>query len=148
VASKSFGPRRAVHFGFMRGSMAEDFVRKLPPSWELTIRHLTPGGDVADLLTSLVDPSIPVTVDSSPDLFFAGLQLPFTVPLGFGSWRTGLLAEALAPYRVEGDDKLPWMVNFHVINMPLFSADQFMFSYFKFYQGYEIAGFYNVNYGW
>jgi hypothetical protein len=141
VASKTLGHRTALHAGLMRGHIADDLVPALPPSWELTLRHLSPGGEISELLPKLVDPNILDTLDAPPNLLFSGLQVPFTVPLGFSRWRTGLRAEVMAPFQ-PGLERLPYLVNFHVDNLPLFN--QFMLSYFRFPAGYEIVAFLNV----
>jgi hypothetical protein len=143
VLSKTLAKRTAVHLGYLRGRLAESLVRLAPPSWELTLRHMSPGGDVADLFSNLVDANLGIPTGSSPDLLFGGTQVPITVPLWVTSWKTGLSAEFLAPFG--GGEKTPFMLNFHVINMPFFGAEQFMFSYMKYFQGYQISGFVHFN---
>ncbi len=143
----------AFHLGVMRGRLADDLSRALPASWELTIRHLTPGGDFPDLLTRLVDPRIGAKVNSAPNMFFGGVQFPLTVPLGFTRWRTGARIELLRPAlqnfgldltekeKTDAESLLPTMINFRIENLPLFG---FEFSIFQYLGGFQWIAFYHV----
>ena len=143
VASKWLWRGAAIHAGLMRGDFANDLVRLFPPNWALTLRHISPGGNFTDLFPKLVDPGLNVPVETAPNLLFYGLQFPFTVPLGFFNWRTGLRMEYLTPAFPDtsvNSAEIPYMINAHIDNLPLFG---FEFSYFHYFQGYEIVAFYH-----
>jgi hypothetical protein len=143
VGSKRLGSWATLHAGAVRGNLADDLSSVAPESWRLTLRHMTPSGNLPDLMTRLVDPSLNVPVDSAPHLAYVGLQLPFVLPLGFTRWKSALRAEYMTPiFPREPSDKLPWMLNVHFDHLPLFG---FEFSYFKFYQGYQILAFYHFH---
>ena len=104
-------------------------------------------------------------------MFYFGLQFPFTVPLGFTNWRTGLRLEVLLPvaWGAEYPDdenptnplakdtgtedanpvrQLPHLINIHIDNLPLFG---FEFGLFEFTGGYEVIAFYHIpdlNWAW
>ncbi len=153
VASKRFAPRAAIHAGYMRGDLAAGITGLAPPDWELTLRHLLPGGDYPSLLTRLVDPSLGASVASAPDMAFVGLQFPFTLPLGFTRWRSGLRIEALKPIipntlvgtHEAGTEALrsalPLMINFKFDNLPTFGLE---FAIFQFRGGWEWIAYYHL----
>lgn len=161
AASKRFWPgerRASVHGGLFLGALADTLVREpLPPDWHLTARHLLPGGDLPQLLTRFVDPKLGAQVGQAPHLAFAGVQFPFTVPLGFRRWHTGLRMEYITPlaYRAEyapsatglpppdaaPATQLPWLLNVHVDNLPLFG---FEFGFFKIPGGFQLIAFYHI----
>lgn len=145
--------RTALHIGVMRGRLADDLSRALPPAWELTVRHLTPGGDFPEILNRLLDPRLGAKINAAPNMLFAGIQFPLTVPLGFFKWRTGARVELLRPAlqnfgmdlsdkeRADAESLLPTMVNFRVENLPLFG---FEFAMFQFQGGLQWIAFYHV----
>ncbi|HTB23419.1 MAG TPA: hypothetical protein VK914_12030 [bacterium] len=162
----------ALHFGIMHGDLASDLTHSDIPTWAWpTIRHFLPSGAVPELLTSFVDPALGQAVGESPNMLFFGLNFPFTVPLGFTDWRTGLRLEALLPMAWEAAyppsesptnpsavdtatengnpaSQLPYLVNVHVDNLPLFG---FEFGFFEFSGGYEVIAFYHIpdlNWAW
>jgi len=173
VFSKRFmpsNPGAVVHVGIMHGNLSQDLTQEPIPSWAWpTIHHLTPTGSSPYLLTSFVDPSLGQTIGQSPNLTYFGLQFPFTVPLGFTRWRSGLRIEALFPMAWEANypdlhlptlqataaatlaeqaterngaaSQLPYLVNIHIDNLPLFG---FEFGFFKFDGGYELIAFYHI----
>jgi hypothetical protein len=168
VVSKRFipsNPNAAVHFGFMHGDLSQDLTQNPIPSWAWpTIGHLTPGGAVPELLTSFVDPALGQAVGQSPNMLYFGLQFPFTVPLGFTNWRSGLRTELLLPMAWEAEyppnspntatengrpaSQLPYLLNVHIDNLPLFG---FEFGFFEFAGGYEVIAFYHIpdlNWAW
>jgi fibronectin type 3 domain-containing protein len=170
VVSKRFlpsNPNAAVHFGYMHGDLSQDLTENPIPSWAWpTIGHLTPGGAVPELLSSFVDPALGQAVGQSPNMVYFGLQFPFTVPLGFTDWRSGLRLEVLLPLAWEAEyppsepagdtatengnpaSQLPYLINIHVDNLPLFG---FEFGVFKFSGGYEVIAFYHIpdlNWAW
>jgi hypothetical protein len=154
VASKRFGYQSAIHLGFMHGGLADELVgladKSGHPDWDLTIRHLMPGGDYPKLLDHMVEPSLSVQVQDSPDMLFSGIQFPFSLPLGFTRWRSALKLEVLAPLNPEPLRRQagvtdvsgpPLMFNFHFDNLPLFG---FEFSIFEFQNGWEWIAFYHI----
>jgi hypothetical protein len=161
VVSKHFipsVPQAAVHFGLMMGRLNEDVSSSpVPPSLWPTLQHLAPGGDFPSLLSHFVDPSLDQAVGQSPDLAWFGLQFPFTVPLGFTRWRSGLRLEAMVPMDWNAEwaqnvqdtatetgspaSHLPYIINIHIDNLPLFG---FEFGLFEFYGGYEVIAFYHI----
>jgi len=174
VLSKRFtsNPDTAVHIGFMHGDLSQELTQSPIPTWAWpTIHHLTPGGAVPDLLTSFVDPNFGQDVGESANMFYFGLQFPFTVPLGFTNWRSGLRLEILLPIGWGSEypanenpsnpnavntgtengnpaSQLPYLVNIHVDNLPLFG---FEFGLFEFAGGYEVIAFYHIpdlNWAW
>ena len=159
VASKRFWPtepRAAMHIGLMYGKLADYLTSDpTPKDWRPTLRHLTPGGDVPMLLNRFVDPKQGALVSQASHMLFGGIQVPFTVPLIFTEWRTGLRLEGMLPLASTADyppntlitdgrpveQLLPYMINIHVDNLPLFG---FEFSYFKYDGGYQIIAFYHI----
>lgn len=159
VMSKRFWPgepRAALHGGMMLGKLA-DYITSdpSPKDWRPTMRHLLPGSDIPMLLNRFVDPKQGALVTQASNMAFAGLQVPFTVPLIFTQWRSGLRIEAMQPLPDSAEftattlntlgrdpkDLLPTMFNFHIDNLPLFG---FEFSYFKYEGGYQIIAFYHI----
>ena len=161
VVSKRFWPgepRVAIHGGLLYGKLADYMTGDpSPKDWRPTLRHLMPGGDIPSLFTKFVDPKLGAQVGQSPHMVFAGLQVPFTVPLIFMRWRTGLRLEGMmplpsdaeypasalgkAPPAVAARDNLPWMLNIHVDNLPLFG---FEFGVFQYNGGFQLIAFYHI----
>jgi hypothetical protein len=159
VISKRFWPgepRAALHLGLMYGKLADYMTcDPSPPDWRPTLRHLMPGGDIPMLLNRFVDPKLGALVSQAPHMAFAGLQVPFTVPLIFSEWRTGVRLEAMVPlpesagYSANSlftqgrtpEELLPVMTNIHIDNLPLFG---FEFSLFQYLGGYQIIAFYHI----
>jgi fibronectin type 3 domain-containing protein len=161
VVSKRFmpsNPAAVVHAGIMHGDLASELTQSPIPTWAWpTLGHLMPGGSTPYLLTSFVDPSLGQTVGQSPNMAYLGLQFPFTVPLGFTRWRSGLRVEGLFPLGWEAQyplnvantatengnpaSQLPYLINIHVDNLPLFG---FEFGLFEFTGGYEVIAFYHI----
>ena len=163
VLSKRFlpdyNPDAAVHLGLMYGKLADYLASPpMPQAWWPTIRHLTPGGDFPTLFSQFVDPSLGQTVGQAPHMAYAGLTFPFSVPLGGGSrWRSGLRLEAMVPLPWDAEyppnppstatengnpaSQLPYLINIHVDNLPLFG---FEFGLFEFSGGYEVIAFYHI----
>jgi hypothetical protein len=163
VVSKRFWPgepRAAIHGGLLYGKLADYLTSEpTPKDWRPTIRHLTPGGDLPSLFTRFVDPKLGAQVGQSPHMVFAGLQVPFTVPLIFTKWRTGLRLEGMMPLPDDAEyaatataataansplparDNLPWMLNIHIDNLPLFG---FEFGVFQYNGGFQLIAFYHI----
>jgi hypothetical protein len=160
VISKRFWPgkpRAAVHAGFMLGKIADGLASDpTPKDWRPTLRHLSPGGDVPLLLNRLVDPKLGATVAQSPHMVFGGVQVPFSLPLIFTTWNTGLRVELMAPLPDAADypanttlngparqpsEMVPLMANIHIDNLPLFG---FEFSFFQYQGGYQVIAFYHI----
>lgn len=161
VVSKHFipsVPSATITGGLMMGRLNEDLSSNpLPPSVWPTLQHLAPGGDFPSLLSRFVDPALDQEVGQSPDLAWLGLQFPFTVPLGFTHWRSGLRLEAMVPMAWNAEwaqntadtstevgspaSHLPYLINIHIDNLPLFG---FEFGLFEFYGGYEVIAFYHI----
>jgi hypothetical protein len=161
VLSKHFipsNPDAAVHAGIMYGKLADDLDTAPTPSWMWpTLRHLLPSGDYPTLYSRFVDPAFDQVVGQAPDMAFFGLQFPFTVPLGFTRWRSGLRLEAMFPLAWDAEyppnvtatetengnpaSQLPYLINIHVDNLPLFG---FEFGLFEFSGGYEVIAFYHI----
>jgi hypothetical protein len=158
VLSKRFWPgepNASVHGGIFIGGLADSAASAVRPDWELTTRHLLPGGDIPSLLSRFVDPKVGARVGQAPNMAFAGLQLPFTLPLGFTRWHTGLRAEYITPLPEKAEyapstlpapsadpaTQLPWLLNVHIDNLPLFG---FEFGYFQYPGGYQVIAFYHI----
>lgn len=161
VMSKRFmpsNPGAVVHAGIMHGDLAGEMTQSPIPTWAWpTLGHLMPGGSTPYLLSSFVDPSLGQTVGQSPNMAYFGLQFPFTVPLGFTRWRSGLRIEGLFPMAWEAQypqnvantatengnpaSQLPYLINIHIDNLPLFG---FEFGLFEFTGGYELIAFYHI----
>lgn len=160
VVSKRFWPGEPgaiIHGGILYGKLADYLTSDpTPQDWRATIRHLTPSGDYPMLFTRFVDPKFNATVGQSPHLAFVGLQAPFTVPLGFTRWKTALRAEAMFPLAWSAEfpdngtgvvptgnpaDELPWMLNIHLDNLPLFG---FEFGILEFPGGMQVIAFYHI----
>jgi hypothetical protein len=161
VMSKRFWPghpQDVVHAGIMVGKIADSLGGdNTPEGWRLTLRHLSPGNDFPTLFTHFVDPKLGAVVAQSPDMAFAGLQAPFTVPLGFTRWHTALRLEAMVPLPVHAEyepliagtpkpsaspgSQLPWMMNIHLDNLPLFG---FEFGLLAYAGGLQVIAFYHV----
>lgn len=159
VISKRFWPgepNAAIHGGVFMGGLADSAVQSgMPKDWELTARHLLPGGDIPSLLTRFVDPKVGARIGQAPHLAFVGLQLPFTVPLLVTKWRTGIRAEYITPLAIKaeyapsdqpapGEDpatQLPWLLNVHIDNLPLFG---FEFGYLQYPGGFQLIAFYHI----
>lgn len=160
VLSKRFWPgepRASIHAGVMVGGLADSVAQApVPKDWHLTARHLLPGGDLPSLLTRFVDPKLGARIAQAPHMAFGGLMFPFTVPLFFTEWRTGLRLELMAPLAIEAEyaphaslptppfdpaTQLPWMLNVHVDNLPLFG---FEFGYFQYPGGFQLIAFYHI----
>ena len=159
VFSKRFWPgepRAAIHAGMMLGKLADNATADPSPrDWRPTLRHLLPGGDTPLLLNRFVDPKQAALVTQASNMAFIGFQVPFTVPLFFTQWRSGLRLEVMQPLPDTAEfspntqntlgrdpkELLPTMFNIHVDNLPLFG---FEFSYFKYEGGYQIIAFYHI----
>jgi hypothetical protein len=159
VLSKRFWPgepRASAHAGILWGGLADGLASDpTPEDWRLTLRHLLPGGDYPKLFSRFVDPKLGATIGQAPHLAFAGLQLPFTLPLGFTRWRTGIRAELMQPLGLGAEysrggtsfpaadpaTQLPWLLNLHIDNLPLFG---FEFGWFQYPGGYQLIAFYHI----
>jgi hypothetical protein len=159
VFSKRFWPgepRAAIHVGLMYGKLADYLTSDpSPKDWRPTLRHLAPGGDVPMMLNRFADPKLGALVAQAPHMAFAGLQMPFTVPLLFTTWRTGIRLEAMVPLPESAEypanilsnqghtaeELLPVMTNIHIDNLPLFG---FEFSLFQYLGGYQVIAFYHI----
>jgi hypothetical protein len=159
VFSKRFWPgepRAAFHVGLMYGKVADYLTSDPSPrDWRPTLRHLAPGGDIPMLLNRFTDPKLGALVAQAPHMAFAGLQMPFSVPLFFGTWHSGIRIEAMVPLPESADyppntpdnqtrtpqQLLPVMTNIHIDNLPLFG---FEFSLFQYLGGYQIIAFYHI----
>ena len=159
VASKRFWPgepRAAIHLGYMYGKLADYFTSDPSPhDWRPTLRHLAPGGDIPMLFNRFVDPKLGALVSQAPHMAFVGLQVPFSVPLFFGTWHTGVRIETMLPLAQSAEyqtgstttqgrtpqELLPIMTNIHIDNLPLFG---FEFSLFQYLGGYQIIAFYHI----
>lgn|GEM_PF-2747063 len=169
VMSKRFWPGEpgaVVHGGILYGKLADYLTSDpTPEDWRLTIRHITPGGDFPTLFTRFVDPKLDATVGQSPHMAFVGLQFPFTLPLGFTKWHSALRTEVMVPLRWAAEyppelaaagitptqdpaDELPWMLNVHLDNLPLFG---FEFGFLTYPGGMQVIAFYHIpdlNWNW
>ncbi|HTB35053.1 MAG TPA: hypothetical protein VNZ54_00285 [bacterium] len=161
VMSKRFWPghpQDVFHAGIMVGKIADSLGGdNTPEGWRLTLRHLSPGNDFPTLFTHFVDPKLGAVIAQSPDMAFAGLQAPFTVPLGFTRWHTALRLEAMVPLPFHAEyepvvqgtplptasasSQLPWMMNIHLDNLPLFG---FEFGLLEYAGGLQVIAFYHV----
>jgi hypothetical protein len=161
VVSKRFWPghpQDVIHLGMMVGKIGDSLGGdNTPEGWRLTLRHLSPGNDFPTLFTHFVDPKLGAVVAQSPDMAFAGLQAPFTVPLGFTRWHTALRLEAMVPLPMQAEyepvitgtplpsaspaSQLPWMLNIHLDNLPLFG---FEFGILEYAGGMQVIAFYHV----
>ena len=162
VLSKRFWPGQPgaiVHVGLLYGKLADGLASDpTPPDWRLTLRHILPGGDFPTLMTRFVDPKLGATVAQSPHLAFVGLQFPFTLPLGFTRWHSALRAELLLPLAWSAEfapnadptapvptgnpaSDLPWMLNLHLDNLPLFG---FEFGILEYPGGMQVVAFYHI----
>jgi hypothetical protein len=161
VVSKRFWPghpQDVLHLGMMVGKIGDSLAGpSTPDGWRLTLRHLSPGNDFPTLFTHFVDPKLGAVVAQSPDMAFAGLQAPFTVPLGFTRWHTALRLEAMVPLSIGAEyqpvvagttlptaspsTQLPWMLNIHLDNLPLFG---FEFGILEYAGGMQVIAFYHV----
>jgi hypothetical protein len=161
VMSKRFWPGEpgaVVHLGLLYGKLSDYLTSDpTPVDWRLTIRHLTPGGDFPDLFTRFVDPKLDATVGESPHLAFLGLQFPFTLPLGFTRWHSALRTELMVPLGWGADypasasgitppttnpaNDLPYMINVHLDNLPLFG---FEFGFLEYPGGMQVIAFYHI----
>jgi hypothetical protein len=159
VLSKRFWPgepRASIHGGILWGGLADSMAQDpLPHDWHPTIRHLLPGGDYPTLFTRFVDPKLGAQVAQAPNMLFGGIQFPFTVPLIFTEWRTGVRAELMMPMGLRAEypasglpppeedpaTQLPWLLNLHIDNLPLFG---FEFGYFQYPGGFQLIAFYHI----
>jgi hypothetical protein len=163
VISKRFWPGEpgaVIHAGLMYGKLGDYMTSDpSPKDWRPTIRHLTPGGDFPSLFTRFVDPKFNATVGQSPHLAFVGLQFPFNVPFYFATWHTALRTELLLPLAwgaeyparsaasasaSSGEDPatmLPWILNLHLDNLPLFG---FEFGIVQYPGGMQVIAFYHI----
>lgn len=159
VISKRFWPgepRASIHGGLFYGGLADSIAQEpMPKDWRLTARHLLPGGDFPSLLSRFVDPKFGARVGQAPHMAFGGLQLPFTVPLLFTRWQSGLRLEYITPlaFNVEyapstlpppAQDpatQLPWLLNVHIDNLPLFG---FEIGYLQLPGGFQVIAFYHI----
>jgi hypothetical protein len=158
VLSKRFWPGRpgaVLHGGVLVGGLANGISEALPTDWQLTARHLLPGGDLPTLMSRFLNPKLGAQVAQAPHMAFGGVQVPFTVPLIFTQWRTGLRLEYMAPLPIGAEyapsnlpapafdpaTQLPWMLNIHVDNLPLFG---FEFGYFHIPGGFQLIAFYHI----
>lgn len=163
VLSKHFMPSKpdaAIHAGLMIGKLADDLSQEPVPSWMWpTLHHLMPAEDFPDIFTKFVDPARDMEIAQSPNMAYFGFQYPFTVPLGFTRWRTGLRMEGCFPLQWGAEyealpagssiatptkpaaDNLPYLINIHIDNLPLFG---FEFGLFEFSNGYEVIAFYHI----
>jgi hypothetical protein len=144
-----------LHGGVLVGGLANGISEALPTDWQLTARHLLPGGDLPTLMSRFLNPKLGAQVAQAPHMAFGGVQVPFTVPLIFTQWRTGLRLEYMAPLPIGAEyapsnlpapafdpaTQLPWMLNVHVDNLPLFG---FEFGYFHIPGGFQLIAFYHI----
>ena len=145
VGSKRLGQWATLHAGAMLGNLANDVTGAAPQAWGPTLRHMLPGDNIPDLFPQLIDSGLSVSGTAqatTPYLGYVGFQAPFSLPLGFTTWHSAMRAEFISPIPDGKESWLPWMVNLHFDHLPLFG---FEFSYFHFYQGYQVLAFYHFH---